>query len=322
MEEVCMSHDARELIARYCPDFPRARCGRIYTDTSQFMDIHHGDLIDLGGLHYLVLRDEAERRFGMEDPKFWVKRCRVLETGERKILKLVFYEDFMTNIGGMSVRCFRSPQKESRILDLVRGDMRFMQGFTVLDEVENPVRVLDIVQGRRVDLVVDAIAAEHPAYFRDHFPAILGKYIEACEAIALLHRGREKHGDVRRDHLYQEFDSKKFCWIDFDYTFEFHENPFGLDLFGLGNILIFLVGKGCHTMQALTERGLVRELRLTPEDFALVLPNRLVNLRKLFPYIPEALHHVLMRFAAGTEVFYDSVEELLDDLRPCLAEMG
>jgi nucleotide-binding universal stress UspA family protein len=43
----------RELVARYAPHFPRKRYGR----------------------HYLVLRDEAERRFGMEDPKYLVKQC-------------------------------------------------------------------------------------------------------------------------------------------------------------------------------------------------------------------------------------------------------
>jgi hypothetical protein len=58
------------------------------------MRITGGDVIILAGEHYLVLRDEMERSFGVEDPKYWVKRCRHLESGERRILKLVFYETF------------------------------------------------------------------------------------------------------------------------------------------------------------------------------------------------------------------------------------
>jgi len=44
-----------------------------------------------------------------------------------------------------------------------------------------------------------------------------------------------------------------------------------------------------------------------------------VNLRKLYPYIPVELNRVLLHFSAGSEVFYDSVEELTEDLRACRA---
>jgi hypothetical protein len=43
-----------------------------------------------------------------------------------------------------------------------------------------------------------------------------------------------------------------------------------------------------------------------------------VNLRKIFPYIPEDLNRVLMHYSAASEVFYESVPELLADLEPCL----
>ena len=89
-----MPQSARELLARLAPDFPTRHVGAIHTDTSQFMAIGYGDVIQLADRHFLVLRDEVERRFGLEDPKYWVKRCRCLETGERNILKLVFHESF------------------------------------------------------------------------------------------------------------------------------------------------------------------------------------------------------------------------------------
>lgn len=310
----------RALVSRYAPHFPLNRCGRLVEDTSEFMAIGHGDVIAIGGKHFLVLRDEAERRFGMEDPKYWVKRCTELETGERKIIKLVFYETFPLKIGSFQIRCHRSPEKESRILELVRGDNRFMQGETVYDIKSNVIRILDIVHGKQLDAIVEDIDADHPAYFRNHFPEILEKFIGACEAIIFLHHHNEKHGDIRRDHLWVEHRSGIYRWIDFDYAFDFHENPFGLDIFGLGNILLFLTGKGEHTTHNLRQGDFSEQVlsSLTPDDFSLMFPHRLSNLGKLFPYIPKELNNVLLHFSAGTYVFYDTVEEMLDELRPCL----
>ena len=100
-----MNASARDLIARLMPSFPLKHSGKIYTDTSEFMDISYGDVIVLNSSSFLVLRDEAERRFGIEDPKYWVKRCRDLNTGQRRILKLVFYEKFEQKIGQMTINC-------------------------------------------------------------------------------------------------------------------------------------------------------------------------------------------------------------------------
>ncbi len=319
-----MSGEACALIQKYHPTFPPGHGGGVFTDTTQFMGINYGDVVRLGDLHYLVLRDEAERRFGIEDPKYWVKRCRVLETGERKILKLVFHENFPMKIGSMELRCYRSPQKESRILNLVRNDTRFMQGVTVADERNNPVRVIDIIRGKRLDEMVEGLDLSHRAYFHEAFPAILENFIGACEAVAFLHHNWEKHGDIRRDHLLVEYDTGAYRWIDFDYTFEFHENPFGLDIFGLGSMLLFLAGKGAHTVQSAPDLGLDPSIpaSLTPDDYSLLFANRICNLKKLFPYAPEELNRILLRFSHGANVFYDSVDEFLEELRPCVPLLG
>jgi hypothetical protein len=89
-----MTDTVKQILDRLYPDGYMDRLGKVYTDTSDFMRITGGDVIILAGEHYLVLRDEMERSFGVEDPKYWVKRCRHLESGERRILKLVFYETF------------------------------------------------------------------------------------------------------------------------------------------------------------------------------------------------------------------------------------
>lgn len=314
-----MTRCARELLSRMAPDFPARHAGDIHVDTTEFMSIGYGDVIELADRHFLMLRDEAERRFGMEDPKFWVKRCRCLETGERNILKMVFHESFPMTIGSMVVTCTRSPRKEARILDMVRGDARFMQGVTIPDAVGNPVRILDIVSGKRLDETIEALEIPHKAYFHDLFPDILARFIEACEAIRWLHDRGEKHGDIRRDHLYIRHDTGRYCWIDFDYTFDFQENPFGLDIFGLGNIIQFLVGMGQHTLQSVAPPA---RAALEARDCSIMFPNRIVNLRKLFPYIPEALNNVLMRFSPEANIFYDTVEELVSDLSRGLDALG
>ncbi len=319
-----MSEDGRavvrELLRHYAPHFPLRHSGRLIEDTSEFMEIGYGDVMVLAGKHYLVIRDEAERRFGMEDPKFWVKRCTELESGERKIIKLVFYETFPLRIGDFEIYCHRSPDKEARILNLVRDDLRFMQGQTVRDSKDNNVRILDVVHGKRLDTVVEDIDADHEHYFHHFFPSILEKFIGACESIAFLHAHGEKHGDIRRDHLWVEYQTGAYRWIDFDYAFDFHENPFGLDIFGLGNILLFVTGKGEHTTHTLKTggNGHAASPALTPDDFSLMFPHRLSNLKKLFPYIPTGLNNVLLHFSAGSYVFYDTVGEFLDELRPCL----
>ncbi|MHC1789310.1 serine/threonine protein kinase [Solidesulfovibrio sp.] len=306
-----MAPSARALLAQMAPDFPARHVGDLYTDTTEFMRISHGDVIVLGDRHFLVLRDEAERRFGMEDPKFWVKRCRCLETGGRNILKLVFHETFPMTIGSMTVTCTRSPRKETRILDLVHGDHRFMQGVTIYDTAGNPVRILDIVPGKRLDEKIEALEMPHRDYFHTLFPEVLERFIEACQAVKWLHDRGEKHGDIRRDHLYVLRDTGRYCWIDFDYTFDIQENPFGLDLFGLGNIIQFLVGMGQHTTQALTPD---QRSAIDAGDCSIMFPNRVVNLKKLFPYIPDALNNVLLRFSLAAEVYYDTTQEFIDDL--------
>lgn len=310
-----MPATVKELLERYPPGFTVHEPGRVVTDTTEFHNIGGGDVIALDGRHYLVIRDEAERRFGIEDPKFWVKRCVCLQTRVSHILKLVFHETFPMEIGEMVIACYRSPDKESRILDLVRGDWRFMQGETLLDERGNNVRVLEMIRGKRLDLMVDAIDMDHHTYVRERLPGLLEQYIGSCEAIGLLHAHGEKHGDIRRDHIWHEYGTSRFRWIDFDYTFDYVENPFGLDLFGLGNILLFLVGKGIYTAQNLSAEQMAL---LSPGDYSLMYRYRVMNLGKLFPYLPKELNDVLMHYTVSSEVFYEHVDELLTDLKPCL----
>ena len=317
-----MSRLVKDLVTRMYPTGSIGRYGNLYEDTTEFMNIDHGDVMLLGGRHYLVLRDEKECSFGVEDPKYWVKRCRELETGERRIIKLVFYENFPMRLGPVELTAYRSPRKEARMLELVRGDNRFMQGIAVDDAVGNNVRILTVVRGKRLAEAVDELEMDHTTYFHEALPDILVRFMTACEAIRFLHRHGENHGDIRRDHLFVEYGTGNYVWIDFDYTYEFHENPYGLDLFGLGNLLLFLVGKRFYTPHNL--RPYLEALGEGPPDsgdFSMLFASRLANLRILFPYIPESLNRVLMHFAQSARVFYTHTDEFLSDLEQALGDM-
>ena len=292
--------------------------GRIFTDTSDYYAIGPGDEIRVGGRRFLVTGEEREYRFGIEDPKFWVKKAIDRDTRERKLLKLSFAESFMTNLGNVPVHCFRDPAKEAAILKLVAGHPDFMQGTAYTDSRGNIVRVLDIVRGVNFLIhVVEEFRMPHEIYFQTALPDILRRLIPAIKAIGFLHRHGFRHGDLRNDHVYVTRDGGRYVWIDFDYDFELKENPFGLDIIGLGNLLIYSIGKGFHDQYMLaTDHYTYGDLihQLTDEDFSILHKARLVNLRKLYPYIPPMLNNVLLHFARGADIFYENAQEIVEDL--------
>ena len=130
-----------------------------------------------------------------------------------------------------------------------------------------------------------------------------------------------RHGDVRNDHIIIEKSSGNYVWIDFDYDYEATENPFGLDIFGMGNILLYAIGKGFHTLHAMkydTRKYDDFFEKLKETDLSILDGSRLMNLRKLYPYIPKALNNILLHFSHGAEIYYESADELIEDINRCL----
>jgi hypothetical protein len=317
MRENCSQESLHQLAARWSPSQDKKHCFKIYRDTSDFFRIEYGDIIILNETPYLVRHNAKEGRFGLDDEvKFWVKRAIDLLTGETKIIKLVFYENFIARIGGIEFECFRSPQKEARILDLVGGHANFMHGFSVRDDQSNVVRVLEMIYGKTIaDHVRDlASRIDHQTYFYRHFPGLLGNYIECVEAIRFLHERGEKHGDIRRDHILMDRDTGRCRWIDFDYNFRHRENIYSYDLFGLGNVFTYLVGMGDVLIPSLKTANPQAYDELSDGDTNIMFNNRVANLIKIFPYIPENLNRILMHFAKSANVHYDNTLQLLDDL--------
>ncbi len=294
---------------------------RVFTDTTAFYDINHKDFISLDNKVYKVLGNARELRFGVEDPKFWVKRVIDTETNERKIIKLVFYEAFDTTLGGVKIRCFRDPEKESDILNLVKHHPFFMHGFSSRDSEGNNVRVLDVVRGTDFFVYIDSLNMKHEQYFQTLLPGILKRLTKAFEAIRFLHINGFRHGDIRNDHIIIENGTGNYVWIDFDYDYYAPENPFSLDLFGMCNILLYAIGKGFHLYYSIThdsfQYGDLGD-KITEEDFSLLDPSRLLNLKKLYPYIPGRLNDILMHFSGGASIFYETADELIEELNTCV----
>ncbi len=297
---------------------------RLHIDTTDFTAIEFGDEILVGKDRYRVTGFERERRFGVEDPKFWVKRAVHAESGERKIIKLSFFESFLTKIGPIAIRCFRSPEKEGQILALVKNHSSFMQGTSVTDPKGNVIRVLDIVHGPNFYLYIDKFRIPHKKYFDEVLPGILFKLVDAFEAIQFMHHHGFKHGDIRNDHLIFDPKANQYVWIDFDYDYDARENPFSLDIFGLGNVLAYAVGKGFHNHYMITNDhytygDLYTKLALS--DFSIIHKSRFLNLKKIYPYIPRMLNDILLHFTGGATVFYEFVDELLEDLKGYLVSL-
>ncbi len=288
---------------------------KVITDTSDFFRVEYNDVVVLGSTPFWVKGYEKEGRFGLDDePKYWVRRAVELTSGATRILKLVFHETFTTKIGEVAVKCFRSPRKEARILDLVREHPNFMHGRGVLDRAGNNVRILDYIRGKRYDVILEELAGEHEEYFYRQFSGVLEVYIEMVRAIKFLHDHGEKHGDIRRDHILWDRETETPRWIDFDYNYEHGESMFAFDLHGLGNILIFLVGRGDLLVPELY--GSSRKIydRLVGEDLSISYRNRVANLQKVFPYIPDSLNLILRHFSVGAPIFYENTGQMLDDL--------
>jgi serine/threonine protein kinase len=305
----------RKMIRRWFPGHENNRPVMIHTDTSDFFKVGYDDVVLVGQGAYLIRNNAKEGRFGIDDQeKFWVKRAIDLTDGSRKILKLVFHERFTAHIGEIAFECFRSPKKEARILSLVAGHPHFMQGTAAYDDKNNIVRILHVIAGKSLPSLIEDFGQDHEAYFYQYFPAILEEFMACIRAIRFLHENGEKHGDIRRDHILIDSASNHYRWIDFDFSYRQRENIYSYDLFGLGNILIYLVGKGDVLLPDLIRTGHPALGYLCEEDENIVFHHRVANLRKIYGYIPESLNRILLHFSKGANWYYETTGQLLEDL--------
>ncbi len=307
--------DLWDMASRWADAARLPKTLKIHTDTTDFFRVDYNDVLILNDRPYLIRNNEKEGRFGIdEQPKFWVKRAIDLMDGSGKIIKFVFRERFRAKVGPLTFDCIRSPAKEARIIDLVSWHDHFMHGFSVTAPNGDIIRVVDVIHGQRFPSYIANIRDDHEEYFHKRFPGILRLFIDTVKAIKFLHDNGELHGDIRRDHLIMDNATQKLRWIDFDFHYSHPENRFGYDLFGLGNVLLFITGKGDVTTNDLRKERPRDYERIGKNDTNIIFRNRVVNLKKLYPYIPEPLNFILLHFSSGAETFYDDTGNFLDDL--------
>ncbi len=294
---------------------------QVITDTTEFMNINRGNILDLNGRHYLITGYIYEARFGLNDePKYWVKKAIDLEKGSQQIVKLSHREEFVIHIGRLRIRCYRNPHKEARVLELVRGNPHFMQGYALFDERGNEVRVVDIIRGKSIYDLILSSRKTHEEYFFTEFPHILKKLRLCFHSLELLHENHLCHGDIRNDHILVDQETGCYRWIDFDLTQDFSD----LDIWSIGNILQFCAGMGMKTFrEVLMDESYPQRVResLCAADASAFYEHRIMNLQKVFPYIPDRLNDILMHFSVNTNIFYTSMSEIVEDIDRVLDDL-
>jgi len=292
---------------------------KIVTDTSDCMKIERGNVLRIGGRDFVIKGNRHETRFGIGDqPKYWVFGAIDLETKQEMILKTVFHEEFNVHIGVFKVRCYRSPEKEAKVLDLVRGDNRFMNGYTEYDDSGNNVRIIDFIKGPSIFQYIHDNPKDHEQYFHEELPAILHKLVGCMEAIKFLHDRDTCHGDIRNDHIIIERNTGNYRWIDFD----LNQHVSDFDVWSMGNIISYVVAQGIRSFHVVMRGNEFSEQikdSLKSEDGSAFYQYRIINLQKLFSYIPQRLNNILMHFAIKPHGAYATMDELLDDYREMLA---
>lgn len=307
------SADVIERIREIAQITPKAPI-QVVTDTTQFTRIYQHQIIRLQGKDYFVRGDVYEPRFGMQDhPKFWVKRGYDLESGKMVIIKLEFHEEFTSDLGTVHVPCYRCAEKESEVMKLVKGDSRFMQGETLFDEVGNYVRVIEYINGATLYGKIYDMTIDHEEYYYQELTPILKKVAGCCDAIQMLHDHDLYHGDIRTDHIIIDEKTGEYRWIDFDLCQ--HLRTF--DVWRLGNLLQYVIGKGLNPIDQIRRFGDFPDDvidSLGAGDCGAYYTYRLMNLKKIHPYVSDDLNKILMHFAAGTDERYLSLSELVEDL--------
>jgi serine/threonine protein kinase len=285
---------------------------KIVTDTTDWMQIKRGDVMRFGDMDFVVRGNMYEPRFGIADqPKYWVFGAVDLQTGQEKIIKTVFHEEFYAHIGILRIRCYRSPEKEADVLDFVHGDERFMQGYTVEDENGNIIRIIDFIKGKSFFKYIPSITKSHEQYYYEELPDILRKLYQSFLSIKYLHDNNLCHGDIRNDHIIIESGTGRYRWIDFDLK----QDVSDFDMWSFGNILNYTIAKGIITFDhVIKSKDFSNDVKnsLVSSDGSAFYNYRIINLKKIYPYISDTLNNLLMHFAIKPIAYFTSIDEFIN----------
>jgi hypothetical protein len=304
-----------KVATEYLPENSSCRVLNILQDTTDFYQVNYGDVILIEDIGYLVMGTETEKKFGLEgEPKPWVKGGIDLTTGEKKVIKLEFKEEFQCRIHGLKFSCMRNPAKEARILDKVWGKPDFMQGIHGVDIAGNNVRIVDRILGVSLDNIIRSISIQHYDYYNTVLEDILLGLARAFRAIGDLHEMGEIHGDITPDHIFVERSTGRYRWIDFDYDYKEKDDLTSHDVFEMGTLLAFAVGKDYLSYSQLKRTSPETASNLTPSDMLAIFPNQVANLKLVYPYIHDQINEIILRFSHGSQRIYDDAHALAADI--------
>ena len=180
------------------------------------------------------------------------------------------------------------------------------------------MRVVEFVTGTDLLTYLQSVHLHHEEYFQTMVPGILANVANSLGAIQRLHDAGLCHGDIRNDHILIERATGLYKWIDFDLK---QDSP-DFDVWSAGNILHCVLAKGFVTFHDALHIKPELSGHLVDEDASVFFPNRVMNLRKVYGYIPSRLNDILCRFSLGAGTFYDRISQISDDLADCAASLG
>jgi len=234
-------------------------------------------------------------------------------------VKLVFEESFTTRVANEAFECMRSAAKEARILEVVRDHPSFMHGRAVADAAGNLVRIIEFIQGDTLLAYFGARGGlKHEEYTERLLPQMMAKAWHCFSGIAFLHTQGFCHGDIRNDHLILDDTDGRARWIDFDFT----RPSLTFDVWSLGNVLNCVVAKGFVTFHNLQLTRPDLASKVDRSDASIFFPHRVMNVDKIYPWIPQRLVPILRRFAVAGTTRYERADQVVSDLGDCMDALG
>jgi hypothetical protein len=124
----------------------------------------------------------------------------------------------------------------------------------------------------------------------------------------------EIHGDITPDHIFIERNTGRYRWIDFDYDYKEKNDLASHDIFEMGTLLVFAIGKDYLSYSQVKRTFPEAAATLKPEDMLAIFPNQVANLKLIYPYIHEQLNEIMLRFSKGSQQTYHDAYTLASDV--------
>jgi len=111
-----------------------------------------------------------------------------------------------------------------------------------------------------------------------------------------------------------ERDTGRYRWIDFDYDYKEKDDLTSHDVFEMGTLLAFVVGKDYLSYSQLKRISPEIASNLKPSDMLAIFPNQVANLKLVYPYIHDQINEIILRFAQGSQHEYSDAHMLAADI--------